>query len=189
MSFVRANPPGWALFELLLSSQLNTIDSQMPFALDGRDGGSYTPSAGITLALISVNSGSPPAAGFEVVGHANTGGEGGPGALLTGGIGNANDDGGVGLLATGGATTGSTNDGGVGLRAIGGAITSGSGDGGVGMSSLGGGSAAGNGGQGVLTRGGVPTATGTVGGVGIDNLAEQQLGPYHDDFCFHFAPF
>lgn len=49
MTFVRANPPGWALFELLLSSQMNTIDSQMPFALDGRDGGTYVPSAAVVL--------------------------------------------------------------------------------------------------------------------------------------------
>lgn len=49
MTFVRANPPGWALFELLLSSQMNTIDSQMPFALDGQGGGTYSPTAGINL--------------------------------------------------------------------------------------------------------------------------------------------
>jgi hypothetical protein len=28
MSFVRANPPGWALFEILYSAQMNVIDSQ-----------------------------------------------------------------------------------------------------------------------------------------------------------------
>lgn len=49
MTFVRANPPGWALFELLTSAQMNIIDSQIPFALDGQAGGSYTPTASIEL--------------------------------------------------------------------------------------------------------------------------------------------
>jgi hypothetical protein len=49
VTFVRANSLGWGLFELLTSTQMNTIDSQMPYALDGRDGGSYAQAAGITL--------------------------------------------------------------------------------------------------------------------------------------------
>ncbi len=40
MTLVRANPIGWGLFELLTSSQINQIDSQLPFAVDGR-GGTY----------------------------------------------------------------------------------------------------------------------------------------------------
>ena len=49
MTFVRANAFGWGLFELLTSSQMNVIDSQMPFALDGRDGGTYNPLDGLLL--------------------------------------------------------------------------------------------------------------------------------------------
>ena len=49
MTFVRANPPGWALFELLTSSQMNILDSQIPYAIDGLDGGAYSPTATIEL--------------------------------------------------------------------------------------------------------------------------------------------
>ncbi len=49
MTLARANPPGWALFDLLLSSQMNAIDIQLPFALDGVGGGPYTPAATISL--------------------------------------------------------------------------------------------------------------------------------------------
>ena len=41
MTFIRANLLGWAPFELLLSTQMNVIDGQMPFALDGAAGGIY----------------------------------------------------------------------------------------------------------------------------------------------------
>lgn len=49
MTFPRANPLGWALFELLTSDQMNVIDENMVFALDGRDGGTYSPSNAISL--------------------------------------------------------------------------------------------------------------------------------------------
>ncbi len=41
MTLVRANPLGWALFEILLSAQMNLIDSQLPSAVDGSGGGLY----------------------------------------------------------------------------------------------------------------------------------------------------
>lgn len=41
MTLQRANSIGWGLFELLTSSQMNTIDSQLPYAIDGARGGTY----------------------------------------------------------------------------------------------------------------------------------------------------
>lgn len=49
MTLVRANPAGWALFELLTSTQMNAVDSQLPYALDGNAGGTYTPTAELEL--------------------------------------------------------------------------------------------------------------------------------------------
>lgn len=59
MTFARANPLGWAPFELLLSTQMNVIDSQMPFALDGAAGGVYTLTGGIELDASLMTPGTP----------------------------------------------------------------------------------------------------------------------------------
>lgn len=49
MSFTRANALGWALYEVLTSTQMNHVDSQLPNALDGAAGGSYGATADINL--------------------------------------------------------------------------------------------------------------------------------------------
>lgn len=49
MSFTRANALGWALYEVLTSTQMNHIDSQLPDALDA-NGGSYALAADLILA-------------------------------------------------------------------------------------------------------------------------------------------
>jgi len=49
MTLVRAKPGGWAFLELLTSAQVNAMDLQLPYALDGHAGGGYTPSAGLIL--------------------------------------------------------------------------------------------------------------------------------------------
>jgi hypothetical protein len=43
MTFARVNPAGWALFELLSSSQMNALDINMTRAVDGWAGGTYAP--------------------------------------------------------------------------------------------------------------------------------------------------
>lgn len=49
MTFTRVNPLGWALFELLTSAQMNELDTDVSNALDGADGGLYTPSDTLEL--------------------------------------------------------------------------------------------------------------------------------------------
>jgi len=112
VTFVRANPPGWALFELLTSSQMNTVDSQMPFALDGRDGGTYTPTALLTwnerVVLDATAGAAAPGPTLDIL--SETGEDG----LRT--LGGA--DGGRGVFAKGGVRT-------AGIRSLGGASDSG----------------------------------------------------------------
>ena len=43
MTFPRTNPLGWALFELLTSAQMNQLDIQQTFAMDGLNGGEHVP--------------------------------------------------------------------------------------------------------------------------------------------------
>lgn len=57
MTFTRAEPLGWGLFELLRSSHVNHIDSQLPYAVDGR-GGSYSMLEPLLLNGSSVSGGS-----------------------------------------------------------------------------------------------------------------------------------
>jgi hypothetical protein len=45
MTFPRANPGGWALYEVLTSAQANAIDINVSNALDGAAGGDYSPSS------------------------------------------------------------------------------------------------------------------------------------------------
>lgn len=49
MVFVRSNLLGWAFGEVLTSAQMNALDINMTRALDGQDGGTYNPSAALTL--------------------------------------------------------------------------------------------------------------------------------------------
>lgn len=49
MVFVRSNLLGWGLYEVLTSAQMNQLDINMTRALDGYDGGTYSPSAALQL--------------------------------------------------------------------------------------------------------------------------------------------
>jgi len=49
MTFERANPLGWALFEELTSAQMNIIDTNQSRAIDGTFGGTYNPSGAINI--------------------------------------------------------------------------------------------------------------------------------------------
>lgn len=49
MTFPRANPIGWALFEELTSAQMNTLDVNLSRAVDGYAGGTYAPSSPIVI--------------------------------------------------------------------------------------------------------------------------------------------
>src|SRR6478609_6160079 len=40
---------GWAYGEILTSAQMNQANEDLPFALDGRSGGGYTPSGNLTV--------------------------------------------------------------------------------------------------------------------------------------------
>jgi hypothetical protein len=42
MTLVNPKPLGWAFGEILTSSQMNSIATQLPYALDGLNGGTYT---------------------------------------------------------------------------------------------------------------------------------------------------
>lgn len=47
MSFSRANPLGWALYEVLTSAQMNALDIDHANAIDGAAGGTYAPTSKI----------------------------------------------------------------------------------------------------------------------------------------------
>lgn len=49
MSFSRANPLGWALYEVLTSAQMNALDIDHSNAIDGAGGGSYSPSSPLVI--------------------------------------------------------------------------------------------------------------------------------------------
>ena len=49
MTFTRVNPLGWALFEVLTSSQMNTLDIDHSNSVDGGAGGVYASSAAVDL--------------------------------------------------------------------------------------------------------------------------------------------
>jgi hypothetical protein len=49
MSFTRANVAGWANGERLTSTQMNQLDLDHSYAIDGNAGGTYTPSAAIII--------------------------------------------------------------------------------------------------------------------------------------------
>jgi len=49
MSFLPLKAGGWAFGEVLTSAQMNQLNTDFPFAIDGRSGGTYTPSGDIRL--------------------------------------------------------------------------------------------------------------------------------------------
>lgn len=49
MTFNAVRVGGWPFGEILTSGQMNQINDDLPFAIDGRDGGSYTLSAGLEI--------------------------------------------------------------------------------------------------------------------------------------------
>ncbi len=49
MSFSRSNPLGWALYEVLTSAQMNALDIDHANAIDGADGGTYTPGSPLNI--------------------------------------------------------------------------------------------------------------------------------------------
>jgi len=100
MTFSRANALGFALYETFYSPQANTIDINQSRAIDGHAGGTYKPSASITVnnALIVNSTG---AAAANVTGITSTGKGTGHGVLSTGGT-----TSGVGVWGIGGAPHG-----------------------------------------------------------------------------------
>lgn len=136
MTFPRANPLGWALFELLTSDQMNVIDENVSFALDGRDGGSYAASAPIVLlgtnndtahllrlegASIAVASEGIPV--LRVIGQNNSLWDAGSAVYVTGGqtsVNAGNRFAGIGIYAQGGTKGGLVQRGGPGIFAVGG---------------------------------------------------------------------
>lgn len=190
MTFVRANALGWAPFELLLSTQMNTIDSQIPFALDGNAGGIYessgileyrnamilsgngvTPVDGLTMMLdvigsLTFNNASTAEVAFQLTGHANLGaGSSGNAAEFTAGAATTGS-GGLGLISTGGLTTAGTSSAGTAIRGTGG--NSFGGQGGTGGDFRGGDSASGVAvaGLGMQVDGGEQSGSGTAGAGG-----------------------
>lgn len=49
MTLVNPKPSLWVAQETLTAAQMNSVGTQLPYALDGNAGGSYTPSAQISL--------------------------------------------------------------------------------------------------------------------------------------------
>lgn len=49
MTFNRVNGGGWALYETLTSAQMNALDINMTYALDGNGGGDYSPSSALKV--------------------------------------------------------------------------------------------------------------------------------------------
>jgi hypothetical protein len=50
MPFSPIKAGSWAFGEVLTSAQMNQLNADFPFAIDGRDGGTYTPTASIVIA-------------------------------------------------------------------------------------------------------------------------------------------
>lgn len=49
MAFSRSNSLGWALYEVLTSAQMNALDIDHANAIDGADGGTYTPGSPLDI--------------------------------------------------------------------------------------------------------------------------------------------
>lgn len=141
MTFSRANAGGWSTYEVLTSTQANTMDLNISRALDGYAGGTYEPSAiltwrnqfaidatygsGTNLIGLSVN-GKGSSQAIQATGQGGT--IGGPGIWANGGS-STGAAGGNGAVCVGGIGTG--YDGGHGVKGTGG-LNSGAGDGGSG---------------------------------------------------------
>lgn len=195
MSFTRAKPGGWALFEILTSAQMNLIDTQLENALDGANGGTYSPIAPLTWRnkwVIDTSIGGMPAgAALTLITDtgrtailATGGADGGMGGLFGGGLrtrgirtqgGSSDDlnDAGEGLLAQGGNNAAGGTGGG-GVIGEGG---EGDGLGGFGGSFTGGAAqiAGGTGGRGAVAAGGAGHTNGP-GGAGGDFLGGAAPG-------------
>lgn len=57
MSFTRVNPSGWNPGDKLTSTQMNSLDTQQSQAIDGAGGGTYTPSATISINDLTIPAG------------------------------------------------------------------------------------------------------------------------------------
>lgn len=204
MTFVRANPASWALFELLTSTQMNLIDENLSNALDGLDGGDYAPSdqlqldgsgiagAGLnTLKLINsqlgsgvyieVSSGS--GVGLEIVQPGDTEVDN---QMMT--VTGASLAYGTGAPATVFIATGHSNsleDGGVAIKAFGGASTFAGGFGGRGLEGVGG--AGDFGGYGVDAEAGASDFTGMVGYTIGRAAVHSYGGTLIGDDALHYA--
>lgn len=66
MTFPRVNPPGWGNGEVLTSTQMNNLDTNMTKAVDGAGGGTYTLSAPLALNGASVSVGQDLAVGDDL---------------------------------------------------------------------------------------------------------------------------
>jgi hypothetical protein len=170
MTFTRANALGWALYEVLTSAQMNIVDLNQSRAIDGNAGGTYNPSAIITVNQEVVISAAA-AAGANATALTLTGKGNEPGISSTGGATSAS-----GGVFTGGAPNGNGLNGigtgtGWGLSAIGGATGGGvrgeGQGGGIGVVGVGEGAAAGVSGTGGLTGNGVAGQGGGTSGYGV----------------------
>lgn len=99
MTFSRANPLGWGLFEVLTSAQMNTVDINQSRAVDGFDGGTYNPSAKLAFNTRVEITGDAAISGGDAL--SVTGADTGIAVL---GFGGPND--GIGVYGEGGATNG-----------------------------------------------------------------------------------
>jgi hypothetical protein len=204
MTFVRANPASWALFELLTSTQMNLIDENLSNALDGLDGGDYALSdqlqldgsgiagAGLnTLKLINsqlgssvyieVSSGS--GVGLEIVQPGDTEVDN---QMMT--VTGASLAYGTGAPATVFIATGHSNsleDGGAAIKAFGGATTFAGGFGGRGLEGVGG--AGDFGGYGVDAEAGASDFTGMVGYTIGRAAVHSYGGTLIGDDALHYA--
>lgn len=83
MTFSRVNPTGWAMYEVLTSSQMNTLDIDHANAVDGAAGGTYNPSAGLTWNnQLAVTATSHAITGTSSVGNGVTGNSTGTAAAV-----------------------------------------------------------------------------------------------------------
>lgn len=178
MTLTRANAMGWGLFELLTSSQMNHIDSQLPNALDAAAGGTYAPvapiilqqSSGVIPFKLNVGAGASPQRAMEITGTVNGTWlhvQGAPALNTASPV--------AWAMGTVGHKNAGTSGGGIGFLGQGGMATHASGQGGAGLYGWGGegqdGSSNGVGGTGVVGEGGI-------GGSGSVDAVDRGYGLY-----------
>jgi hypothetical protein len=170
MTFTRANPGGWVPNDPYTSAQANQVDINQSRAIDGFAGGTFSPSAIITLNQEIVIDATA-AVGANATALTLTGKGNEPGISSTGGATSAS-----GGVFTGGAPNGNGLNGigtgsGWGINAIGGATGGGvrgeGQGGGIGVVGVGEGAAAGVSGTGGLTGNGVAGQGGGTSGFGV----------------------